>query len=557
MAPVGGRMIEVQRLFHEGKLGEALETLIGEKLPLDIFEAFFPPNDGRQDLVNWLTVRERLLAPHQAAFRRAERALIKAVGPSPTGVEAALRAYCSIFLDDYDAAVCYMKGAIQSPRPWVYFMQALCLWLKSANDRSRELMPDALSAIDISLEQDPKNVYAYYVRSGLRRELENVVGRLADCEMILKLRPDFVWARVERAETWGETNQFSKANRELNILIRQHPRAAWSWAQRGRLFGIYSRHRLAIKDFSRAVRLDPDCGPIYAWRGEAWRRLGEYEKAINDFNASLAIDPTYRLGNLWRGRTRLLLGNYRAALIDLRRAVELEPREQLASAWHAEALWKLGRCREAALGFDGIYPAEPQNTWNRLLREGQTQELGFAIGKNDMRKSRDLQFMNDLNEILRTHSTDPWAWAFRGRCRAAKGMLKEALADLIRALQLNASLSYAYRWRGEVLRRMGARQMALGDLNQALKLDPSDRWASCYRALVRGDIGDVVGGMADFKKALSAKEPRFAVAYLWRGEWLHSLGMVAEARLDFETAFILDGKDPRILEWRKRLERPK
>jgi tetratricopeptide (TPR) repeat protein len=366
-----------RRLVRAGRYGSAAQAVLkraGKGLlpPVDFFAIFFPADDGRQDLVNWLTIRGNLLDPHLKAFARARAALAAALGgESREGEGAALLAYCDLFLGDYDRAVLGMERAAgTAPSSFgLHFLRAVSLWLKGVKDRSREFMPDALAEVNEALRHDDRNVYAYYVRVGLRRELEDVAGRLADARTMVKLRPDFVWASVEIAETLGETNHYREALREFNRLIKRYPDQAWGWAQRGRLRGIYGYHRSAVEDFDEAIRLDPACGPIYAWRGEAWRRVGDYVRAFADFDAAIRVDPSYRLANQWRGRLSLILGRYEKAIEDFDRVLRLEPREQLAAAWRAEALWKLGRAREAVEGFDALHPAEPKNAWNRVVGE--------------------------------------------------------------------------------------------------------------------------------------------------------------------------------------------
>jgi tetratricopeptide (TPR) repeat protein len=550
-----------QRLFRAGRFAPAAREALRRSgrafhPPVDFFDVYFPADDGRQDLVNWLTVRRLLLEPHRRECLALRRSLQAAFGPrGRAGEEAALLAYCDLLLGDYDRAAAVMRRAVETAPPsfGLHFLHAVSLWIKSARDRSRALMPAALAAINGALEHDAKNVYAYYVRVGLRRELEDVAGRLADAETMLRLRPDFVFARVEIAETLGETKHYRNALKEFDFLLKRYPDQAWGWAQRGRLRGIYGYHRLALKDFAAAIRLDPACGPIYAWRGEARRRMGEYAKAFDDFAAAIRIDPSYRLSNQWRGRLQLILGRCREAVDDFDRTLELEPREELASAWRAEALWKMGRCREAARGFDALHPAEPKNTWNRVVKDGEAQETAHHFRLNAAQDRRENAFWRSIDEILSRRKDDAWAWAFRGRCRTAEGLLREGCADLTRALQLDPKLAYAHRWRGECLRRMGAGRRALADFDRALALDPRDRWAAAWRALARAALGEQAGAESDFALALSPREQRFSVVHLWHGQWLHAQGRDGEAREAVEAAFMLDGKDPRVLEWRARL----
>jgi tetratricopeptide (TPR) repeat protein len=561
-AASGARLSDtILRFVRRGQLSEAASAAardagVSRRIPVDLYDIYFPQDDGRQDLVNWIEIRRRLLAPYRRSLLAVRARVRRRLGRCVEPEAAAVIAYFDLLLEDFEAAAVVLDratGSDPAPTPAIDFLHALSLWLLSARARSRESMPRALFLIDRSIRRDCENVYAYYIRAGLRRELEDVSGRLADAEKILQLRPHFVWAAVEKAETLAETRRFSEALDILNDLLRRYPRSAWAWAQRGRLFGLYGRRLEAATDFDRAVRCDRHCGPLYAWRGELLRRGGDFKGALAQFSRSIRLDPSYRLGFQWRGRVSLLLGRYQSALADLKRALALEPREDLARAWMAEAYWKMGRCREATRLFDMLHPAEPRATWNRVLSEGQAQELRYDLGALPDADRRDVEFWRDLDEVVSKRPRDAWARAFRGRCRVSDGRLPEALEDLTRALLLDRSLAYAYRWRAECLRRLGAPLRAEIDLDRCLEIAPDDHWAAAHRGLLRSARGDASAALRDFDRSLVRDDFRFAVIHLWRSQCLKGAGREAEAVAAADKSFVLDGKQPEIVSWRARL----
>ena len=550
-------------LLRDGRFSAALEAVIlapdgTGKLPLDFFEVFFPPDETRQDLINSNITCEAALKAEAPAFRRARRSLIKALGTSePDGEGAALLAYCDLCLGDCDASLRNVERALRTaPSSYgLHLFHAACLWLKTWRLKSRQLQPEALKAMDRALAHEPRRAEALMFRAGIRRELEDLEGHLEDTERALKVRPRYLWALAEKAENLGEAGHYRRALSVLNRLIKLRPEKSWIWVHRARLRAFNGYYEKAMRDFDLAARLDPGCGPIYAWRGETRRRLGDYRGALEDLEKSIGLEPAYRFPHLWKGRIYLIQGDYERAVAAFERTLELEPREQLAASWRAEACWKMGRCRDAALGFESVQPAEPHMAWNRRLDEGQAQEVKFFMGKRQSQAKRDEAFAEDLDRVVDARPGDAWAWAFRGRCRAARGDLRQAIADLTRAIAMSPRDAYAHRWRGEALRRLGHFSKALADLDQALLLEPEHPWAAASRALVRAALGDAAGAETDFALALARPEQRLAVVFLWKGEWLYSRGRVEEARAAFESSFILEGKDARTLQWRKRLSK--
>lgn len=527
----------------------AVRALTGSNLPVGL-EVFFPAADGRQDLMYEQDFR---LDSHHPAFLAARKAAL-ASQLSPLDKQL-LAGYLDLFLGEYGRAT-ETLAAVAAARPgayWPSFLHATAIWLFGDKRRTRDMLPEALAAVEKAVAADPKALYPYVVRAGIRRELEDVPGRLADADRVLKISPRFVWARTERLEVLGETGHYRLALKEANHLIARFPAEAWSWGQRARLRGISGYYEMALADFRKAEALDPSSGPLIAWKAEALRRLGRYDEALSELDRAIVLDPGYRLSHEWRGRIHLLLGDYRKAISDFDRTLRLESREMLARAWRGEAWWKMGDARRAALDYEEILPAQPGALWNARLKRGGTQASYFML--DGVGGKRVKAFHEDLNTGVSAAPRDAWAWAFRGRCRADAGRLDEAVADLDRALSLDPDHGYALAWRGETLRRLGRLDGALSDLSLA-PVKASGivaRWAWARLGRVLAELGRHQEAVVAFEKALSPRDQRFAVVFVWRGESLWALGRHDEARAGFRQAFVLDGKCHEAERWLRRV----
>jgi len=78
----------------------------------------------------------------------------------------------------------------------------------------------------------------------------------------------------------------------------------------------------------------------------------------------------------------------------------------------------------------------------------------------------------------------------------------------------------------------------MADYNQALELKP-DAGVYYARATARQSKEDLSGALADYSKAIELN-PRLAQAYANRGVIETLQGKKAEARQDFERAFLID-----------------
>lgn len=502
-------------------------------------DAFFPPEDGRQDLIH---EQDFGLKAHAPALRAARRA---------AGKSALLGAYLDLFLGEYGRArKTTERLAKASPKEyWPNFLHAMSLWLLGDRLRTRALLPEALEAADKAVAADPKAFYPYVLRGGLRREIEDVPGALADAERALKIRPDFVWSRVERLELLGGEGDYRAAMKDANLLLRRYPREAWAWAQRARLKGLSGRYAQALEDFEKAVALEPKNGPMLAWRSETQRRLGRYREAEAGLDRAITLDPRYRLAYQWRGRIRLLRGRCEEAVKDFDRTLALEPRERLVGAWRGEAWWKLGKHRRAAEDFEQMLPAGPAGLWNARLRAAQTQETFYMLDSIGGRRLE--AFRADLEDGAAKAPFCPWARAFRGRGLLDDGRVEEGLSELDAALALDGKNGYALSWRGEGLRRLGRREEALAALDRAAVLarGVSGLWAWARLGLVLSELGRDAEAVVAFERALKPGDQRFACAWIWKAEALRRQGRGKDALAAGRRAFALDPKCGEVKEW--------
>ena len=253
-------MITKKRLILNGDWAGAVRRLTSGRVVLPVgLEVFFPAEDGRQDL---MYEQDFGLDSHRPVFRKARAAVEASVLAGPD--KAVLLGYLDLFLGEYARARRELAlAAKEAPDAyWPNFLHACAIWLLGDERRTRDLLPEALVAVEKAVQADPRSLYPYVVRAGIRRELEDVPGRLADADRVIKMAPRFVWARTERLEVLGETGHYRLALKEANLLIERFPGAAWSWGQRARLRGISGYYELALADFTKAESLDPACGPL-------------------------------------------------------------------------------------------------------------------------------------------------------------------------------------------------------------------------------------------------------------------------------------------------------
>jgi tetratricopeptide (TPR) repeat protein len=378
--------------------------------------------------------------------------------------------------------------------------------------RTNHPLAGCLADLDAFLAKAPDDARALRLRAEVRNDLEDVAGARADLERLLRLDAEDGWARVELADLLCDSGSFDEAWPHIVALAPKHAKDGWYWALRGRALATTGRTAEGLAALAKASRLSPRHAAVRAWHGEALRVNGRYEAALAEFGAAVAADPGFLYAYEWRGRLLVMLGRPREALKDLDKNFRADARHYFAPAYRGEALFKLGRLREAARDFERAYPLDPAATWNPRVGEGERPCL------------RPAALRRDLDAAVAERAADPWAWAFRGRCRATAGDAWGALKDLTEALRLAPKNGYARAWRGQALLRLGAPKRALEDLRGA-----PGRWARAWEGEALAALGRHAPALKAYDAALAPEDPRFAAVHALKGASLKALGRARAA----------------------------
>jgi tetratricopeptide (TPR) repeat protein len=137
--------------------------------------------------------------------------------------------------------------------------------------------------------------------------------------------------------------------------------------------------------------------------------------------------------------------------------------------------------------------------------------------------------------------------------------LQEAEKDFGNAIRYNKKSWQAWMQRGAVRRKLGKSKPALDDLNKANALKPKDPDILFLRGIVKSDLKNYKGAIADFNTTLKLRKNNDV--YFYRGEARLKSGLDSLAREDFNKILALDKKNIAALNGRAeanyRLKHPK
>ncbi|MEW6025931.1 MAG: tetratricopeptide repeat protein [Planctomycetota bacterium] len=204
-------------------------------------------------------------------------------------------------LKDYDAALEDFNTAVRlNPGVANYYFN------RGVGYECKNMYAEALADFNKALEMDKEIGEAYAHRAVvIYRNGGNLEQVLADCNNVIKLKPNNVMAYTYRAYAYRDRGNFAQS----------------------------------IADFSKAIELTPDDGQLYFYRGGVYYARNQFDKAAEDFTAAISLNPPkLDISNLYhsRGICRMALKKFDEAVADYSKAIELN--KEPARYYYSRAL---------------------------------------------------------------------------------------------------------------------------------------------------------------------------------------------------------------------------
>ena len=168
----------------------------------------------------------------------------------------------------------------------------------------------------VSFAREDKRAWSN--RGHLRRERGELELALADLGWALKYDPDYVFARLRRAQCLQTLGRLEEAEQDLAQILLKTPCDAFPFA----LWQEIRAQRGLPNDATQLPQ--PKDVAAFVARGIGFAQSNEHLRAIADFDAAIALSPTpYAFLN--RGLAHRALGNLAEAKADLEVWVKVDP----------------------------------------------------------------------------------------------------------------------------------------------------------------------------------------------------------------------------------------
>jgi tetratricopeptide (TPR) repeat protein len=335
--------------------------------------------------------------------------------------------------------------------------------------------------------------------------------------------------------------------------------------KRGRLFLEAGKYRLAQKDFSQVIELDPRNPEAFIARGETFMNAKQLLEAIADFTTALELRPDDATIYAKRGHAQVDSGLIDAGCNDWLVACELNFCRPLANAVASDI------CRSQDSGLfakwaQTAYQAVTANSWQRAIQAAtlaiyyDPQAVDPYINRAWAYAETNLfeEALQDIDRAIKMAPGNLAALNNQGLIYEMQGEWDKAAKSFFKACErgmelscknyLNASKAKPEKRisREERLLQQSVRHYRQKNWDLVVRLtsqiiqgkSPNAR-AYTLRAAARAQQRQFEDSIADCVAAIKI-DPSYGLAYNNRGYVLESMGIKAEALVDYRVGCLLN-----------------
>ncbi|KAF9314191.1 hypothetical protein BGZ91_006063 [Linnemannia elongata] len=208
----------------------------------------------------------------------------------------------------------------------------------------------ALQSYDAAIDRDPSNYLSYFKRAATYLTLGRNNQALADFTTILKLKPDFGQALLQRGKIYTKAGEFAKAKQDLEAYYASHrstdphieqeiPALLASLDEASKALALAEAAVTAgqteecVHILGSAILTSPLFVPFRLQRAECHLARGEVEEAVNDLNRAThnaATNPQlmHRLSTM----SYYSLYMPEQALAQIKQCISFDPENKLCKA---------------------------------------------------------------------------------------------------------------------------------------------------------------------------------------------------------------------------------
>ncbi|EFO20110.1 hypothetical protein LOAG_08383 [Loa loa] len=217
---------------------------------------------------------------------------------------------------------------------------------------------DALSHYHAAIDLDPKNYQTLYSRATVYLAIGKSKAALPDLDSVIRLKPDFIAARIERGNVLLKQGDIQQAKADFEAAAKADPsnteiskklvsieKVRQIIDEADAYFGA-GDHISAESHYSSAIEVCQWHANLYRNRAKCREKLGDVQKAIVDYRTVTKLLPDstetfYKISQLY-----YLTGDVEESLNQVRECLKLNPDDELCFPFYKKTK-KLAKMRES------------------------------------------------------------------------------------------------------------------------------------------------------------------------------------------------------------------
>lgn len=268
----------------------------------------------------------------------------------------------SDFLLKWIKIVCRKKFRLDLKYEWDALLEELAkkefiliksdkmIWAEEAYIENIVKMKAAIPIRDILVEMQTIFGHSFFPLARLGERAHNLgyfdIGDKA-YEKALGLRPNNIFAWINRAQNLGKQTEYEKALECVNRALELDPANVFAWHNEGFYLSKLGQYDDAIECYNKSIELDPSYAPAWYNKGYSLHKLRRDEEAIRCYDRALELDPDNKVTLNNKGGSLAVLGKNKDAIECYDKALKID--SKFVNSWNdkGRVLGKLGRYEES------------------------------------------------------------------------------------------------------------------------------------------------------------------------------------------------------------------
>ncbi|XP_071455431.1 dnaJ homolog subfamily C member 3 [Hetaerina americana] len=241
---------------------------------------------------------------------------------------------------------------------------------------SRGELQDALSHYHAAVEGDPNNYLTYFKRGTVYLALGKSKVALSDLDKVLELKPDFISARLQRANILLKQGNLDESQEEYERVLLHDPENIEAYNGHAKIYPIkeevyHAKELVRYHDYHNAIEVLNRVIEVCSWdptlrelRADCYTNLDEMSHAISDVRAATRLrsdntDGLHRLAKLL-----YQLGDAESSLKEVRECLKLDPD-------HKECFALYKQVKKLAKNLQDMQEAESSKSYKECIESSR------------------------------------------------------------------------------------------------------------------------------------------------------------------------------------------